>query len=430
MRKYLISTLLVILSETAVSQTWTYSDCVEYAREHNINLQKSRLNELTAEYDIEEAKAQWQPTLDFATSHGFSNYPWADRSGNSYNSSYGFNAGWTVWDGGVRDNTIKQSKLRAEIDRLNTGDMLRSLETDLLQVYINILYAKESIKIYEEAVKVSKAQVDRASQLVEVSKISRVDYAQLKSQYEQDRYSLVNAMGTYDTRLMELKQLLELGIDNDLALVDVHWDNDLILAQLPPMSETYELAVATDLKIRGLEIEISSSELDVKVAKAGHLPRISLNAGIGTGYNAPGLSFGQSIKRGLNESIGLTLSVPILDNKKTKAAVARAQVAYMDAQLDIDQRHNELARVVENWYIDTRSAQSRYSAAEAQFESAKLSDDLTNERFNLGYVDPVELMISHNSYVEAQHSLLQAKYIAILGQKMIEFYREATVSVP
>ena len=39
-------------------------------------------------------------------------------------------------------------------------------------------------------------------------------------------------------------------------------------------------------------------------------------------------------------------------------------------------------------------------------------------------------MTSHNTYVEAQHSLLQAKYMAMLGQKMIEFYRNATVSLP
>ena len=276
----------------------------------------------------------------------------------------------------------------------------------------------------------SHAQAERARQLMEASRISKVDYAQLKSQYEQDRYALVNAQSTYDSRRMELKQLLELGIDADIELEPVEWDSARIMAQLPPIADTYELALATDMKIRGLEAEQTVSELDIAVAKAGKMPKISLNAGIGTGYGAPGQAFGQSMKRSLNESVGLTLSVPLLDNKKTRTAVARAKVASLDAQLDIDKRRTELAQLVENWYIDTRSAQSRYTAAEAQYESARLSDELTNERFTLGYVNPVELMTSHNAYVEAQHSLLQAKYMAILGQKMIEFYRNATVSFP
>lgn len=160
------------------------------------------------------------------------------------------------------------------------------------------------------------------------------------------------------------------------------------------------------------------------------MPKISLNAGVGTGYYAPGNSFGTSMKQGWNESLGLTLSIPILDNKKTKTAVAKARVAQLDAQLDINQRQTDIAQLVENWYIDTRSAQSRYSAAETQLESARLSDELTNERFNLGYVNTVELMTAHNSYIEAQHTLLQAKYMAMLGQKMVEFYRNATVTLP
>lgn len=431
MKKQSLISLALLLSATAsAQQLWTYSDCVSYAREHNISLQKSRIGEQTSEYDYEEAKAQWQPTLDFATTHGFSNYPWASGTKNTYNSSYGLNAGWTVWNGGQRENNIKRSKIRTEIERLNTGNLLRSLETDLLQVYINILYAKEAIGIYEEAVKVSEAQTSRAQQLADAGKLSQVDYAQLKAQLEQDKYSLVNAQSTYDSRRMELKQLLELGIDDNITLADVEWTAAQVLEQLPPMNESYQMAINTDLKIQGLDLEKSSSELDVKIARAGRLPKISLDAGISTGYFAPGSSFGTAMKQGWNENIGLTLSIPILDNKKTKTAVARAKAAQLDAQLDIDQRQTELAQIVENWYIDTRSAQSRFTAAESQLESTKLSDELTNERFNLGYVNPVELMTSHKSYIEAQHTLLQAKYMAMLGHKMIEFYRNASVDLP
>lgn len=202
------------------------------------------------------------------------------------------------------------------------------------------------------------------------------------------------------------------------------------MAALPPITESCALARDTDLRIKGLELESEASEVDVAIARAGRSPRLTLNAGAGTGYAAPGGAFGTALKRGWNESLGLTLSIPILDNKKTKTAVARAKVQQMDAQLDIDQRLTELDQTVENWYIDTRSAQSRYTAAEQQLESARLTDELTNERFELGYVDTVELMTAHNSYVEAQHTLLQAKYMAMLGQKMIEFYRNATVTLP
>lgn len=417
------------LGSFAADEVWSYAECVDYARSHNIPLQKLKLSELTSEYNLEEAKAKWQPTLDFNTSHSYTNIPWGTGNRNSYNGQLGLNAGWTVWNGGERENTIKRDKLNTEISRLDTEEALRSLETDLLQVYLNILYAREAILIYEEAEKLSGAQAERMRLLMEAGRASKVDYTQLAAQHSQDLYNLVNARGTYDTRRMELKKLLELGIDSEVELADVEITAEQILAALPPVDESYRLAVVTDLTLKGLELEEAGADLDVEIAKAAGRPQISLNAGVGTGYFAPGGAFGTQLKQAWNENIGLTLSIPILDNKRTKTAVAKAKLLQINAQLDADQRQTELAQAVENWYIDTRSAQSRYQAAVVQLESAEASNELTNEQFNLGLVNPIELMTAHNNLVEARQALLQSKYLALLGQKMIEYYRTATVSL-
>lgn len=413
----------------ASDEVWTYADCLEYARTHNIQLQKLRLSEKTSEYSLEEAKAQWQPSLDFNTSHDYSNKPWGTGNKNTYNGQLGLNAGWTVWNGGERQNTIERRKISAEVSRLDTEDALRTLETELLQVYLNILYSREAIAIYEEAEKLSAAQADRMLQLMEAGRASKVDYAQLKAQHEQDLYNLVNAQGTYDNRRMELKKILELGINSNIDLADLEITDQQVLAVLPPVDDSYQLAVINDLKIKGLKLEEDGAELDIKIAKASGLPKISLNAGVGTGFFAPGESFGTQIKQAWGENIGLTLAIPILDNKRTKTAVALAKVQQMNAQLDESQRHTELAQSLENWYIDTRSAQSRFKAAQQQLESATASDELTNEQFKLGLVNPIELMTAHNNLVEARQALLQAKYMALLGQKMIEYYRTSTVTL-
>lgn len=431
-RRILIITLIVasIASINSVSaEVWSYAECVDYAKTHNISLQKLQLNMQTADYDEEEAKAQWQPSLDFSTSHSYSNMPWGINGKNAYNGQLGLNAGWTVWNGGAREKNIERSKLNTEISRIDTQDAFRTLETDLLQVYLNILYARENILIYEETEKLSAAQAERMKALWEAGRASKVDYAQLKAQNEQDKYNLVNARGTYDTRRMELKRLLQLGIDNNVDLEDVQITAQQILMQLPPIEGSYELAVENDLQLKGLKLQQEGADIDVDIAKASGRPNISLNAGIGTGYYAPGGAFGNQLKQALNENIGLSLNIPILDNKRTKIAVAKARVQQLNAKLDSDQRLTDIAQTVENWYIDTRAAQSRYLAAEQQVESAKASNDLTNEQFNLGLVNTIELMTVHNNLLEARQSLLQAKYMALLGQKMIEYYRTTKVSL-
>ncbi|MDE5903500.1 MAG: TolC family protein [Muribaculaceae bacterium] len=412
-----------------VPATWSYQDCIDYARLHNIQLQQSALNEQVSDYSVEEAKAQWLPTLDFGTSHSYSNSPWGTNT-NSLNGNFNLNAGWTVYNGGRRSNNIKLSETQREIDRLATTDLFRSIKTDLLTVYLNILYARESIDIYEETVQLSEAQALRAQGLMEAGKLSRVDYAQLKAQLEQDNYSLVNARSQYATRTLELKKILQLGISDSISAAPLDWPEAQVLADLPPIAESYAMALDTDIQLKSLALQDDAADLDIAIAKAGRLPVISLNAGVGTGYAVPGENFGTQLKKGWGEQLGISLQLPILDQKKTKVAVAKAQLAKQGVALDTDQRLLDLQQAVESWYVTTREAQSRYVAAVEQEKAAALSNELINERFTLGLVNPVELLTAHNTLLEARHSVLQAKYMALLGEKMIEYYRTAEISLP
>ena len=431
MKKEFASLAMLLLGASQVSgQEWTFNDCLDYAREHNISLKQAVLNEQISAYSLEESKAEWQPSLDFSTTHGLTNTPWSDGKKNAYNSNYGLNAGWTVWNGGKRENNIRRAEIQSSIDALSTLDRFRNIETELLSIYINILYNKESISIYEEAVNLSKAQAGRARQLMEAGRLSKVNYAQLQSQYEQDRYNLVNAEGTYNTRRMELKRLLELGIDTDIVLKEVEWTPEEVLAELPPLQQSYEMALATDAQLQASELQKKMADIDIAIAKAGRYPTISLNAGVTTGYFSSGPDFETQMKQAFNENIGLSLSIPILDNKKTKTATAKANVQRINAALDEQSRQNDIAQDVESWYIDLKASQARYKAGIEKAASASLSNDLVNEQFNLGLVNTVELMTAHNNLLEARHSLLQAKYMAMLGHKMIEYYRTANITMP
>lgn len=432
MNKPLLTLTAIILAAatgTGHAETRSYQWCVDYARENNITLRKSLISQNTAEVDLSEAKGAGLPTLSADVSQGVSTNPWNNGNKSGYTSSYGLNAGWTVWNGGEREATIRRSEIETEISRLDTDAQMQSLETGILEIYLNLLYARESITICEQAEALSLAQAERAKAMMESGRVSRVDYAQLNSQYEQDKYATVNARATYETRCMELKKLLELGIDETVEPEEIATDENALLASLPDMAATYRLALSNDRTLESLTLGKEAADADIEIARAGGKPKISLNGGVGTGYNAPGISFGSSMKQSLGANLGVTLSVPIADGRKTRSAVARARLQKLDSDLDIEQRETLLAQNVENTYIDTRSAQARYTAALSRLEATEISNDLTNEQFALGLVNPVELLTAHNNLMEAKFTVLQAKYMALLGLKMIEYYRDNRITL-
>ena len=428
--KQLLTLLVIGLAAGAVeARDWSYDECLTWAREHNVSLKRSKLKEQTAAINLDEAKGSWLPSLDFATSQGVSNNPWGNGVKTSYTSSYGVNLGWTVWNGGQRENSIKRSEIDGQIAATSTETLDRNLSTDILQSYLNILYARESIIICQDALKLSTAQAERAKRLMDAGRVSRVDYAQLLSQQEQDRYALVNAQGTYESRIVELKSLMQLSPTDSISLVDYTWTEGEILAALPDMVQTIDMAYAADPTLNGLALEQKGAELDLASAKAGRMPNISLNGSVGTGYSSPG-NWADGMKRAFGEQVGVTLSIPILDQRKTKSAEARAVVAQLDNEYAVDNRLSELNDAIENWFITTRSSQSRYVAAQEQLKSAQASVDLTDQQFQLGLCNPVELMKAHSDLTDAQFSLLQAKYMAMMGQKMIHYYRTTQVQMP
>ena len=64
-----------VIASAQDTALWTYADCLAYADSHNISLLKARVSDDVSAIDLEAAKAQWFPTLDFATTHTFTNRP-------------------------------------------------------------------------------------------------------------------------------------------------------------------------------------------------------------------------------------------------------------------------------------------------------------------------------------------------------------------
>ena len=421
---------VALMAQTSTGTLWSYADCVNYAREHNIELQQSVLSGESTAYSLESAKGEWQPSLSFSTTQGYSNQPWSTASKNAYTSNYGLNASWTVWDGGQRSANIKRATTDVERSQYATTNIQRNLETEILQLYINILYSTEAVELNRSAAAVSKAQAERAEEMEKSGRTSKVDLAQLQAQAEQDAYSVVSAEASRTSQLQQLKKLLELRYDNSIDIQPVQFSDEEVTAPLPDIAESYSMAVATDAQLKYSQLSTEIADQDISIAKSSRYPQIALSAGVGSGYYTTNNgSFGEQMKQAFNENVGLTVSVPIFDRKKTSTAVAQARISKLNSQLDVEARENELSQTLESWYTEMQSAQTRFQAAGQQVVAAELSNDLITRRFELGYVEVTEMLQGHNTLTSARHEQLQAKYMAVLARKMVEYLRTQQVTL-
>ena len=305
-----------------------------------------------------------------------------------------------------------------------------SIQEQIAQIYIQILYAAEALKVNEQTLEVSVAEYNRGAQLFEAGSIAKSDLAQLQAQVSNDRYNVVTAQATLADYKLQLKQLLELDGEEEMQLLLPIPENEQILSPLPLKADVYQQALVLRPEIEASKLSIETADLDIKIARAGYLPTLSLSAGVGTSHaNGSDFSFSEQLKQNWNNSFGITLSIPIFNQRQTKSAIQKAKIQKQSSQLDLLDAQKTLYKTIEGLWLDANSAQQRYAAALEKQQSTQVSYELVQEQFNLGMKNTVELLTEKSNLLNAQQETLQAKYMALLSTQLLRFYQGEAMKI-
>ena len=203
-----------------------------------------------------------------------------------------------------------------------------------------------------------------------------------------------------------------------------------VIAPLPEKEIIYATSLAVMPQVRNRELAIQSAELEKKRAKAAYWPTLSMNAGIGTGHlSGTNYSFGNKIWNNFNESVGISITIPIFAQRENKTAYNKAKLAITTSQLDLLNTQKELLQEVESTYLDATSAQSQYLSASERLAYVRQSFTLTEEQFFLGMKNTLEMLTEKNNLLNAQQEVLQSKYMAIMSIQLLNILQKKPVSI-
>ena len=437
--KFLMMSVAALFSMTLSAQTkqFTLQECIDYAMQHNITLQRAKLQQQSAKEDVSQSKAALLPSLNASTSHNIAYRPWQESGmatvtngtvntgvdKTSYNGSYGLNASWTVWNGNRNRNQVKLNQLTAEQAELEIQETANSIQEKIAQLYVQILYLTEAVKVNEESLKTAKMNEDRGREMVNVGKMSKADLAQLTAQRSTDEYNIVSAQTQVRNYKLQLKQLLEITGDEEFDIVIPTTTDDLALADVPALTSVYEQALATRPEIQSAEMAVKSSDVSIDIAKAGRMPTVSLSASAGTNTNSlSNNGWGNQMKFNFNSGAGVSVSVPIIDQRQTKTNVNKARIQRENNLLALQDQQKQLYQTIENYWLDATTNQQKFRAALVTVESEQQSYGLLQEQFQLGLKNIIELMNGKDKLLQAEQNCLQAKYMTILNLQMLKFY--------
>ena len=440
LRNGMFALLIAAAPLATQAKQWSLKDCIDYALANNISLQKTQLTKASAQEDYLQSKAALLPSLNASTNQSVNYTPWVASGISSdgfsrasidkvyYNGTYSVAGNYTIWNGNKNKNQVKLNKLVAEAAELDSATQAVKLQEQIATLYVQILYSTEAIKVNQESYTSSLQNEERGKEMVKIGKMSQADLAQLTAQRAQDQFNIVQAESNVKNYKRQLKELLQITSDEAFDINVPNTTDAMALDAIPALNGVYAAALENRPEFKTFQNQLAQNDLTIQIAKAGKLPTISANAGVSTSSTSMNnKAWGTQLKTNFNMGGGISVSVPLFDNRSTKTQVNKALLQRESIQLDLKNQQTQLYSTIENYWLQASTNQSQFKAAKVSSESAQTSYDLLNEQFKLGLKNIVELRTGKDNLLKAKQNELQAKYMTILNLNILKFYKDGHI---
>ncbi len=413
--------------------TWTLDRCITYALEKNIQVRKGELTNQQYRYNVRQAKALRFPSLNGSISQNFdwskNNSPGTSGYSGVNGSNYSVNSGVTIFNASRLTNQIRQSELNIESGQYSLETTKESISLSILNAYLQILFAEEQVRNSEKQIESTAGQLNLAAERLALQVISQADYAQVKAQLATEKLTLANSQSTLAIAKVNLEQLMELPVTDSFMIAHPNLQGYLYRNQVPDVKQVYETALSIKPQIKNAAVNKEIAAIDEKIARAGYYPVLSTNAGFTSGYSSRSANaYFDQLNRGLQPSIGFSLSVPIYQRRQIRTNVELSKLGYQDAELTEINTRNDLRKNIEQACQDVKSAQVKYEAGLENFQAVSESAALSDEKFRQGLINSVDYLVSKTSLIVAESEFLQSKFNLIFSYKVLDFYSGRSLS--
>lgn len=424
-------------SARAQGHLWTLSECLDYAREHNIGVQRERLKVEEGDVRLNSSKSERLPEVNAVAGEVFSFGNYYSTTGRMEPNPYSGNNNLTYTSGqiemdvpifeGLRiTNQIKADESALNAVRADLELLEKNLDIKVAGKFLECLYYKGMVEVADSQVKTSTLLVEKAEALVSEGSRPKSEYAEAESQLMSDKYSLTDAEGQYKLKLLDLRKAMNIPPDEEFEIADIDG-----LPEVPSMIP--EEAVEYWPSITAAKARIDQANSLVKVARSKFYPSLSFTAAISTYYvkmfqsDFAFSNFGhQFFSENPNEVLGLSLKIPIFNRFSTRNNVKLAELKVRDMHLELADSKQSISLEMQDAYTKTRVAYDKYLASDRAVEAAKIAMDYAFDSYDAGKGSVYDYQQSRQKYISACNNLLQAKYSYLIYNRILELYRSGS----
>ncbi|MDB5123737.1 MAG: transporter [Mucilaginibacter sp.] len=456
--------LLAVFGFTAnAQQVITLQQAVDSTLKNNLNIKQAVMTESLGVEDYIQAKNNLLPSLNvnpqasynFGRSPNLTTYTYSSKSFLYVNGAASL--GVTLYQGGQLRNQILQNKLLLDVDKTNTAKVKNDLLLNVVTDYLVILTDQDLVIAAKQQIALANITLDRAQKNFEAGNQTRADLAQAQAQVSTAQLNLTNAQNQVDLAILILKQYMEMNPSKNITVEKPDISKLTDIRTIYDATEVIKTALTTNPDIRLAELRQQTYAQAVKIAKGNYYPTVTFFGGVGSNYSNQVTTqvvgttplvrqigtvegTGQAVNvttvqpvygpysalsqfsNNINESVGISLQIPIFNRFLARTSVRKAKINYQYAELTTQLAKNNLSKTVIQAVLDLQAAEKSYQSAQQTFQSNKEALNVTKQRYDAGLENTLNYNTALTNYNKSQNDMIEARYQVIFRSKVIDYY--------
>lgn len=413
---------IFIIHFSLAQQTVTVEEVVAMAIQKNFDIRVAQTTAATQFTDKRFIYGAFLPTLNLSGSHIQNNnssstsyFPSANRPDviannvGSTSNNASLQMAWTIFDGTKMFATRRRLLQLAEWGETNVRNQVINTVAATMTNFYNIVRQQKQLKAIEEVTAVTLERVKLAERKLEVGTGAKPELLQAKVDLNAQRTLAVQQEILIQQIKDQMNGQLGFGLPDQYIIADTIPINmnlkfDEIISSIENSNQTVLAAK------KNLEIATTA----IRENQAGRFPIIQLTGA----YNSSNTSFGalvnsfnptkQNSSNGYN--YGITISVPILNNKNMSRLVAQAYVTQSRMQAIYDQQKTLALVGVRNAFTNYENLKRILQIQEENIVVAKENVAIALAGFRRGITTFIELRTAQQSLSDAYNLLYGARY--------------------
>jgi len=414
MNKVLTILIVILSAGMQAQQRITVEQAIDIALKKNFDIKIARNDADISRINNTKGNAGMLPSVKLggSGSYGLNNINQKLTSGttNKYSSQsvtdLSLNAAisWTLYDGGKMFITkSKLAKMQA-LGEVQFKTQVLDILYNVIASYYDIVREKQQLNSINEVINYNKQRVKIAETGFNAGTLAKTEMLQAQIDLNVAMESAINQKYAIDRSKKTLNSVL-----GEEPTVDYEVMDSIPFVVVPDKYEMLMKLETTNADLQALKKQIEVSELAVKEASKGLMPRLSLDGDLSLAriHYSEGST---TTNRTMGMLLGGTLSVPLYDAGETKRKVALARNDLLTSQFDLENTRLQVKTDLLNAYNDYESQIQLLKIEKDNHQLAKENLDICLQRLQLGQTNSLEVHQAQESYAQSSTRLINFEY--------------------